>query len=65
MKNNTDELSIPWFVISNIIPPIGFFLYFKHRKQFPNKAKKALIGAIIGIPVGLVMKYLTDTYILN
>lgn len=62
---NTDELSKPWFILSNIVPPIGFFLYFKHRNQFPNKAKKALTGAIIGIPVGLVMKYLTDTYILN
>jgi hypothetical protein len=64
-NKNSDELSKPWFILSNIVPPIGFFLYFKHKKQFPNKAKKALIGAIIGIPVGLVMKHLTETYIFN
>lgn len=64
-NKNSDELSKPWFILSNIVPPIGFFLYFKHKKQFPNKAKRALIGAIIGIPVGLVMKHLTETYIFN
>lgn len=64
-NNNTDELKKPWFILSNIVPPIGFFLYFKYRKQFPNKAKKALQGAIIGIPVGILMKYLMDTFILN
>ena len=64
-NNNVDNLSKPWFMIYNIGILIDFFLYFKHRKQFSNKAKRALIGAIIGIPVGLVMKYLTGTYIFN
>jgi len=65
MKNNhnTDQLKKHWFILSNIIPPIGFFLYFKHRKRYPNKANSALIGAIIGVPVGIIMKYIMDTFI--
>lgn len=64
-NNTSDELSKIWLIASNIVPPIGFFLYFKHRKKSPKKAKKALIGAFIGIPVGLVMKLLIDSCIFN
>jgi len=67
MKNNNekDSLSNLWFTLSNMLPPIGFFLYFKHRNEFPKKARKALIAALIGIPVGLVMGHVMNTYILN
>lgn len=67
MKNNndTDKLSNFWFAVSNIFPPIGFFLYFKHKKGSPNKANKALAGALVGIPVGMVMGYLMNTYLIN
>jgi len=63
--NNQDELPRLWFIISNAIPPIGFFLYFKHRKQFPNKAKRALTSAVIGVPIALIAGYIMNTYILN
>lgn len=65
-SNNTqDSLSNGWFMLANMLPPVGFFLYFKYRNQFPNKAKKALTGAIVGVPVGIIMGYLMNTYIIN
>jgi len=54
-----DQLSKPLTMLSSIIPPIGFFLFVKYRKQFPEKAKKALGAGLIGIPIGLIMgKYI-------
>jgi len=49
------ELKKPVFMLSSIIPPIGFFLFFKYRKKSPNKAKKAMEAALIGVPIGFVM----------
>ena len=63
MQNDKDNLPKVLMVISNAIPPIGFFLYFKHRSQFPNKAKSALTRALIGIPIALGMGYVTNTYV--
>ncbi|OOQ60431.1 hypothetical protein [Mucilaginibacter pedocola] len=62
---NKDELSSFWFVVSNALPPVGFFLYFKHRQQFPNKAKRALNSALIGVPIALAGGYIMNTFILN
>lgn len=53
--NQKDELSKPLTIISSIIPPIGFILYFFYKKAFPNKAKKALFSGLIGIPIGIIM----------
>lgn len=64
-ENNKDKLSRLWFALSNAIPPIGFFLYFKHRRQYPNKAKKALSSAVIGVPVALIAGYIFNNYILK
>lgn len=66
VKNNTkDNLPNGWFMLSNMLPPVGFFLYFKYRGQSPNKARKALIGAVTGIPIGLLMGFILNTYILK
>jgi hypothetical protein len=65
MKNNNDKLSRFWFIVSNALPPIGFFLYFKHRNQYPNKAKSALQSAAIGVPIALVGGYILNNYILK
>lgn len=63
--NNNDDLTRIWFMVCNAIPPIGFFLYFRYRNQFPNKAKRALTSAVTGIPVALISGYILNTYILN
>jgi len=63
MRNG--NLSRFWFILSNAIPPIGFFLYFKHRNQHPDKAKKALTNAIIGVPIALIAGYIFNNYILK
>lgn len=54
-KIKKDELNKPLTIISSIIPPIGFILYFFYKKNYPNKAKKALFSGLIGIPIGLIM----------
>jgi RsiW-degrading membrane proteinase PrsW (M82 family) len=66
MKNiNNDDLSRFWLIVSNAVPPVGFYLYFKHRNQYPNKARKALQSAAIGVPIALVASYIFNNYILN
>lgn len=65
MKDNIDHLSRFWFVISNALPPIGFFLYFRYRKTHPKKAKMALTSAMIGVPIAILGSYIMNTFILN
>lgn len=65
MKSNKDELSRLWFMISNAVPPVGIYLYFRHRRSFPKKARKALTGAMIGVPAALVAGYVISTYLLK
>jgi hypothetical protein len=64
-NSNKDKLSNLWFVLSNAIPPIGFYLYFKHRNQFPNKARRAFTSAAIGIVMALAAGYIMNTYVFN
>ncbi|WP_147273640.1 hypothetical protein [Pedobacter chinensis] len=63
--NNKDELSRLWSMLSQMLPPIGFFLYYKHRKPFPNKAKKALRNALIGLPIAIILGYVFNNYIVK
>jgi hypothetical protein len=65
MKNSNDDLSRFWLAMSNAAPPIGFFLYFRHRGQYPNKAKRALVSALIGMPIAILAGYIINTYILG
>lgn len=65
MKNSNDDLSRFWLILSNAVPPIGIFLYFRHRGQYPNKAKKALVSALTGIPIAILTGYIMNTYILS
>lgn len=59
-----DQLSRFWFFFSSAVPPIGFFLYFKHRVQYPAKAKSALISALLGVPIALLGGHIINTYLL-
>jgi len=65
MKDNKDQLSRFWFVVSNALPPVGLFLYFRHRKAYPNKAKRALKSAIIGVPIAILGACIMNTFVLN
>lgn len=66
MENKkSDDLSRFWWIMSNAVPPIGFFLYFKHRNQYPDKARKALKSAAIGVPIALVAGYIINNFIFN
>lgn len=65
MKDDKDNLSRFWFIISNALPPIGFFLYFRHRKAYPNKAKRALTSAMIGVPITILGGYIMNTFVFN
>jgi hypothetical protein len=62
MKDNKDNLSGFWLVVSNALPPIGLFLYFTHRKTHPGKAKSALRSAMIGVPVAILGGYVMNTF---
>lgn len=62
---NNDRLPFGLTVLSNAVPPVGFYLYYRFRKAFPKKARTALINAILGIPIGLIGGYVVQTYILN
>jgi hypothetical protein len=62
---NKDKLSLGLTILSNALPPVGFYLYFKHRNQFPKKARKALLNGIIGIPIGIIGGYIFQNYILK
>ena len=64
-RNQNDSLPKFWFALSNMIPPIGFFLYFKNRSQFPKKAKKALIAGLTGVPIALVSGYIMNNYLVK
>tara|TARA_R110002020_G_scaffold47905_3_gene136840 strand:- start:159 stop:362 length:204 start_codon:yes stop_codon:yes gene_type:complete len=60
-----DKLQIGLMILSNALPPVGFYLYYRFRKVFPKKARTALINAILGIPIGIIGGYILQTYILN
>lgn len=62
-SNNIDKLSTFLSIVSNAIPPVGIYLYFKYRKDFPNKADKTLTNALIGIPIGLIGGYILQNYV--
>lgn len=63
--HNNDKLPRSWFVLSNMLPPVGLFLYLKHRKRYPNKARAALTSAAIGVPITVLGGYVFNTYILK
>jgi hypothetical protein len=59
----SDKLPFGLMVLSNALPPIGFYLSYSYKNSFPKKARTALINAILGRPMGLAGGYLLQTYI--
>jgi hypothetical protein len=64
IKNN-DKLPFGLIILSNALPPIGFYLSYRYRTAFPKKSRTALINAIIGIPIAIIGGYLLQTYFFN
>jgi|GEM_PF-605677 len=62
---NNDKLSIGLTILSNALPPAGFYLYYRFKKVSPKKARTALINSILGIPIGMIGGYLLQTYVFN
>lgn len=60
-----DELNKPLTIISSIIPPIGFIIFFLNRNKLPNKAKKAFGAGLIGIPIGFIMGQYVFPFLVN
>ncbi|MPS73773.1 MAG: hypothetical protein E2590_11580 [Chryseobacterium sp.] len=63
--SNNEKLATHWTLLSQMLPPLGIILYFRHRNSFPKKAKQALRSALIGIPVGFAVNYLFFKFILK
>lgn len=64
INNNKDGWPGFWFIVSNALPPVRFFLYLRHGNQPPSPAEgsgKVLIGA----PQVIIGGYFMNTYILN
>lgn len=59
----TEKLPIGLAMLSNALPPIGFYLSYRYRKEFPGKSRTAFWNALIGIPLGLIGGYLIQTYV--
>jgi hypothetical protein len=64
MEHTTDKLSKTWAMLANMLPPLGLYLYFRHRRHQPQKAKTALTNALIGIPVAVLMGYVMQNFVL-
>ncbi|WP_430402843.1 hypothetical protein [Fluviicola sp.] len=65
LSKKRDKLPIGLAILSNALPPVGFYLSYKYRSEFPSKARMALINAVLGIPIGLIGGYLLRTFIFN
>lgn len=62
---NKNKLPVGLAILSNALPPVGFYLYYRLRKRFPEKAATALKNAVIGIPAGLIGGFILQTYLFN
>jgi hypothetical protein len=60
-----DKLPFGLTILSNALPPLGFYLSYRYKGNFPKKSRTALINAVLGIPIGLIGGYILQTYILN
>lgn len=60
---NNDKLPMGLTMLSNALPPVGFYLYYRFRKASPRKARTALFNGVLGIPIGIIGGYLLQTYV--
>ena len=53
-----DSGSIGWGILGAFFPIVGIILYFVWRTNKPNSAKVAIIGAAIGVAVGILYRFM-------
>jgi hypothetical protein len=55
-EESEDKLNTVLAILSFVIPLVGIIIYFSNRKTKPNTAKSALIAALLGLLVGLILE---------
>ena len=54
LSTDKDSGSIGWSLLGCCIPLVGLILFLVWKDSQPNNAKKAGIGALVGVGVGLL-----------
>ncbi|MFR4280969.1 MAG: zinc ribbon domain-containing protein [Bacteroides uniformis] len=49
-----DKLGIGMWILSFLIPIVGIIYYFIKKKEFPVKAKNALVASLMGLAVNII-----------
>jgi hypothetical protein len=53
-----DAGSIGWAILGFLIPLVGFILFFVWRNTKPQSAKMSLIGACVGLCLGILFQFM-------
>ena len=60
-----DNGSLCWGVLSCCIPIVGLVLYIVWKDTKPKSAKKAIIGALIGVILGFVSSFFINVILFS
>ena len=52
-KRENKNISILWWLLGVILPPVGIILYFVNKKKDKLKSKELLMGSIVGLIIYL------------
>ena len=62
IDNNNDpiqeEPGIGWQILAFLIPLAGIIMYFNQKSTHPNKAKRYIMLAGIGIAINLILRFI-------
>ena len=61
MSNGEDKAGIGYQILAFLIPLAGIIMYFKQKEQYPNKAKRYMQLASVGIALGIMSRFLLNT----
>jgi hypothetical protein len=59
MSQGEDKPSVGYQILALLIPIAGIIMYFKQKENYPNKAKRYIQLASIGIALGVVSRFVT------
>ena len=49
-----DSLGLLWCILAFMFPIVGLFIWFRNRKDYPNKAQTALTITIVSFAINLI-----------